>query len=304
MTPRISVVICTHNPAPERLLATLEALKAQTIPPGDWEAILVDNASTRFPAAELLALHAPADCRVARESELGLTAARKRGLREARAPLIVFVDDDNVLEPDYLEASIALMDSDPRIGAAGGRSFPSFEKHPEPWHQEFFSQLALRDPGEKELITEPGVHTYPIFAPIGAGLVLRATAAAAWLEKSAASSPPDRRGTSLSSAGDNDLVFTILEANWSVAYSPRLRLTHLIPSSRLEANYLARLNRGIQESWMRVLRVHGVCPWPPLSRTSAALRKARAWFKHRAWRKGAPRVRWQGACGHFDGRVQ
>jgi glycosyltransferase involved in cell wall biosynthesis len=237
------------------------------------------------------------------ERELGLTPARKRGLREARAPIVLFVDDDNVLEPDYLEASLELMSSDPRIGAAGGRSFPTFESQPEPWHTEFFSQLALRDPGDKPLVSQPGIHTYPIFAPIGAGLLLRATASAAWLEKSGANAPPDRPGASLSSAGDNDLVFTILEADWSVAYSPRLRLTHLIPASRLEAGYLARLNRGIQESWIRVLRLHNVCPWPQLTRTGAVIRKFRAWFKHRAWRKGAPRVRWQGACGHFDGRV-
>lgn len=300
---KLSVVICTHNPAADRLFATLEALKAQTLRADGFETLLVDNASTRFPSRELIELHAPARMRVIREPELGLTPARKRGLREARAPIVIFVDDDNVLDPDYLEAAAVLMESDPRIGAAGGRSYPWFETQPEPWHTEFFPQLALRDPGDTPLVSEPGAKDYPAFAPIGAGLVVRATAAAAWLEKSGTGTPPDRRGTSLSSAGDNDLVFTILEANWSVAYSPRLRLTHLIPASRLDAGYLARLNRGIQESWIRVLQLHNACPWPPLSRAGAALRKFRAWFAHRAWRSGAPRVRWQGACGHFDGRV-
>ncbi|HUG10847.1 MAG TPA: glycosyltransferase [Opitutaceae bacterium] len=300
---RISVVICTHNPAADRLLATLEALKMQTVPADTWETVIIDNASDHFPAQDMVAFHAPSNTRIVRESELGLTAARKRGLREARAPIVIFVDDDNVLDSDYLDASLELMESDPRIGAAGGRSFPFFEKQPESWHSEFFSLLALRDPGDKLLVTEPGARTYPVFAPIGAGLVLRATAAAAWLEKAVENAPPDRRGSSLSSAGDNDLVFTILEANWSVAYSPRLRLTHMIPASRLDAGYLARLNRGIQESWVRVLRLHNACPWPPLTRTGAAMRKVRAWLKHRAWRKGSSRVRWQGACGHFDGRV-
>lgn len=300
---RVSVVICTHNPAPGRLLATLEGLKAQTIPAGDTETLIIDNASTRFPTREQIKLHAPSNSRIVREPVLGLTPARKRGLREARAPIVVFVDDDNVLDPDYLEESLALMASDPRIGAAGGRSFPSFESQPESWHTEFFSQLALRDPGDEPLVSEPGVHTYPIFAPIGAGLVVRATAAAAWLERSDTDALPDRRGTSLSSAGDNDLVFTILESDWSVAYSPLLRLTHIIPASRLDAEYLARLNRGIQESWIRVLRIHNVCPWPTVTRAGAMIRKIRAWFRHRAWKRGAPRVRWHGACGHFDGRV-
>lgn len=300
----ISVVICTHNPHRERLLATLEGLKAQTLPPDQWELVIVDNASTCFLAVDELFQHAPANLRITREPRLGLTAARKHGLRSAIAPLVLFVDDDNVLSPDYVETGVLVMDSDPRIGAAGGRSFPSFEKHPEPWHQEFFANLALRDPGENDLVTEPGIHTYPAFAPIGAGLFIRATAAASWLGESDARAPSDRRGDSLSSAGDNDLVFTILKGNWSLAYSPRLRLTHLIPASRLEEGYLARLNRGIQESWIRVLRRHDACPWSALSPTGASLRKARAWWTHRAWRRGAAFVRWQGACGHFDGRVE
>ena len=38
-----------------------------------------------------------------REDELGLTPARLRGVAEAVAELLVFVDDDNILDPDYLE---------------------------------------------------------------------------------------------------------------------------------------------------------------------------------------------------------
>ena len=39
---------------------------------------------------------------------LGLTPARLRGIRESRGELLVFVDDDNVLERDYLEVALAL----------------------------------------------------------------------------------------------------------------------------------------------------------------------------------------------------
>ncbi len=114
----------------------------------------------------------------------------------------------------------------------------------------------------------------------------------------------DRRGVTLTSGGDNDIVLCGLQAGWHTGYFPRLRLTHLIPSGRLEAAYLARLNRGIQQSWMQVLSLHQANPWPPLSRTGALLRKMKAWFTSRAWSSPAARVRWQGACGHFDGRHQ
>jgi hypothetical protein len=88
-----------------------------------------------------------------------------------------------------------------------------------------------------------------------------------------------------------------------VAYSPRLSLTHLIPAGRLDPDYLARLNRGINRSWMHVLTLHAVNPWPPLTRNGAALRKIKAWFRCHPWTSAPARIRYAGVCGHFDGRV-
>ena len=72
----------------------------------------------------------------------------------------------------------------------------------------------------------------------------------AWLDARTGGSGvlTDRRGNELTSGGDNDIVFCVMQAGWEVAYVPQLSLTHLIPAGRLEAGYLARLNRGIQKS--------------------------------------------------------
>lgn len=113
----------------------------------------------------------------------------------------------------------------------------------------------------------------------------------------------DRRGDSLASAGDNDLVFTILRDGWKVGYFPQLKVTHLIPSSRLTVDYLARANRGVQRSWVEVLGKHGACPWPTIGRGTLALRKLRSWFANRAWGR-VGNIRWNGCCGNFEGRIQ
>jgi hypothetical protein len=136
-------------------------------------------------------------------------------------------------------------------------------------------------------------------------MALRRPAWNAWLEslRDPAAVPSDRRGGELTSSGDNDIVLCALQAGWRAGYFPELSLTHLIPAGRLDAGYLARLNRGIQQSWMQVLTRHAANPWPALTPAGAALRKAKAWFTNRAWSSPAARVRWQGACGHFDGRV-
>jgi hypothetical protein len=146
---------------------------------------------------------------------------------------------------------------------------------------------------------------YPLFAPLGAGMALRRAAWTAWIELclTRQTSPNDRHGSELTSSGDNDIILALMRTGWEVGYFPELSLTHLIPPTRLEADYLARLNRGIQKSWQQVLAMHDASPWPPLSRLGAALRKIKAWFSCKPWLSPAARVRWQGTCGHFDGRT-
>lgn len=307
MTKLLTVIIPTHNPDPGRLRETLLALRAQTLPAERWNTRLVDNASTQWPDASFFASNSPADFAIVSEPMLGLSSARRAGLRAANGEFAVFVDDDNVLAPGYLERAVECFARLPQLGAAGGKSLPRFEVAPEVWHQEFFPLLALRDLGETEIISH-GLRSpsgtrneYPSFAPIGAGMVLRRAAWETWLATESGLS--DRRGAELSSSGDNDIVLTIMRHGWEVGYFPELSLEHLIPASRLESAYLTRLNRGIQQSWMRVLTRHDANPWPPLSRRSAGLRKLKAWFTHRAWTGPAARIRWCGACGHFDGRV-
>lgn len=306
--PVLSVLIPTLNPHPERLRRTLAALAAQTLPADLWETLVVDNASS--PPLRLADLPPvrPASTRLISAPEPGLTAARRRGLAAAAGDLAVLVDDDNVLDPGYLATAAEFMRANPRVGAAGGRCVPEFEVPPAPWQEEFLPLLALRDPGDEAVVAPPfgpgdAPRSYPAAAaPVGAGMVLRLAAARPWLD-AADPALPDRRGAELTSGGDNDIVLTLLGSGWDVAYVPALRLTHLIPAGRLAPAYLARLNRGIQKSWMQVLRRHRANPWPPVPAWTVPLRQAKAWATYRAWSSPAARIRWQGACGHFEGRA-
>ncbi|MDD2765432.1 MAG: glycosyltransferase [Opitutaceae bacterium] len=309
----LSVVIPTHNPDAGRLRRTLQGLRRQTLSTDRWETILIDNASALPVDRAGLADSLPPNLRIIPEPRLGLTAARKRGFTEARGEILVLVDDDNALAADYLEQVLALFAAHARVGALGGKSLPEFS-HPVPaWTEEFHGLLALRDLGDQPLLSDglrqagAAHNRYPLFAPIGAGMGLRRAAAEAWLRALAVDPrrpPLDRRGEELVSGGDNDIILTLMDAGWEVAYFPQLSLTHLIPDERLSAAYLARLNRAMQKSWMQVLTLHAANPWPALSPAGATVRKLKAWFTYRAWSRPAGSIRWQGACGHFDGRVR
>src|SRR5215216_3255811 len=102
-SPELSVIICTHNPRREYLERALAGLAAQTLPRDQWELVLVDNASNP-PLEPWFDVSREPKPRLIQETQLGLTHARLRGVRESSGEIIVFVDDDNVLAPDYLEA--------------------------------------------------------------------------------------------------------------------------------------------------------------------------------------------------------
>jgi len=309
----VTVVVPSHNPHLGRLRRSLRGLRDQTLAPGLWEALLVDNASSSFPSQEDYGDDAPGNVRVLREPRLGLTSARLAGIRASKGAVIVFVDDDNILAPGYIAEAVRLFERDARLGAAGGKSIPAFESPPLAWQGEFIPLLAVRDPGDAELVAAvfrpAGAprNQYPAFAPLGAGMALRREPALAWaeaVERDSGRRRLDRSGTDLASGGDNDVVMTVLENGWSVGYFPSLSLDHVIPAARLDPRYLARLNRAMQRSWVQVLAFHGASPWEPIPRWTVAPRKLKAWFAYRAWAGPASRIRWQGACGHFEGRAE
>jgi len=128
----ISVIICAHDPGPRYLRRVLEALRAQTLPMEDWELLLVDT-RPRSPLAAVWDLSWHPRARHVQEGELGIAAARRAGLRSAAADLIVFVDDDNVLAPDYLETGLAHQARQAGARRLGlGRHRPEFEMQPLP----------------------------------------------------------------------------------------------------------------------------------------------------------------------------
>ena len=307
MTPSLTVVLPAHNPDPGRLRRVLRGLRSQTLPADEWELLVVDNASHPALTAAAWAPDAPPHLRLIAEPRPGLTPARVAGIAAARGDVLVFVDDDNVLDPGYLAAARAAFAADAALAAAGGPVVPEYEELPPAWAREFEPLLALRDLGEIPRRARGGPDApWPEFAPVGAGMCVRRGAAQAYaraLDADPRRAALDRRAGQLTSGGDNDLVFTALRAGGDVAYLPALRLTHLIPAARFDPDYLARLNRAIQRSWVRVLALHGERPWPAIPRWTMPPRLARAWLRSAPWRGPAERVRYHGLAGRLEGQA-
>ncbi len=254
--PQLSVIVCTHNPRTDYLDRCIDALKAQTLPRAQWELVIIDNACDAPLAPRLdLAWHERA--RIVREDTLGLTPARLRGIQEARAPLLAFVDDDNVLDTDYLAVALRVAGEKPFLGSWSGACTPDFDAPPPPWLRRYWGHLALREVDQDLWSNQPRQSDT---LPCGAGLCVRADVAQRYLMLNQTGQRRfqlDRTGKSLISGGDQDLAACACDLGYGVGVIAALRLTHLIPAGRLTLDYQARLAEGIYFSAVILAALRG-----------------------------------------------
>jgi cellulose synthase/poly-beta-1,6-N-acetylglucosamine synthase-like glycosyltransferase len=95
----------------------IRSVQAQTVT--DWEVIVVDDGSSDG-TADAVRPFTEGDERirlVSKENE-GLSAARNTGIELARAPLVSFLDSDDMWLPDYLEAMGSALEAAPSAGWA------------------------------------------------------------------------------------------------------------------------------------------------------------------------------------------
>lgn len=98
-TPPISVVICTRNRT-ELLSQALESVLASDYP--RFEVVLVDNAGAVDETRALALTHPDPRVRFVSEPRPGVSRGRNRGLRAAAYDHVAFVDDDVIVDPDWL----------------------------------------------------------------------------------------------------------------------------------------------------------------------------------------------------------
>lgn len=124
-----SIVVPCYNS--ERTVGeTLASALSQTR--GDLEVIAVNDGSTDG-SASVLADFAARDrrVRIVTQANGGLSAARNSGMRAARGHVLVFLDADDRLMPDFLDCHAANLATDPRIGLSYGRArFMDWEGRP------------------------------------------------------------------------------------------------------------------------------------------------------------------------------
>ena len=273
----ISAVICTANPRRDYFQRVVESVLSQDLDSQQWELLIVDNASAS-PVAELPVV-SQHRLRVVREERVGLTAAKERAAREANGEVVVFVDDDNVLASDYL-STVAELFEDARLGVLGAHIEPEYETEPPGWFLDprmEASVVVRRLPNQRLYVSS--IPETGFYLPAGAGSCVRLSVLTGYFDSLTEETRIEGRlGSKLSGGEDCDIALHAIDQGYLVGTCGKLRLTHLIPSRRLEPAYLTRLAVGsldgaerVNDKWKQRFG-HDVVPAFRSSATTEALK--------------------------------
>lgn len=239
MSHSLTVVLPTYNPRPDFLELVLAGLRRQTLPTNQWDFLLVDNNSN--PALEGhvdLGWHPNAEVLVEREQ--GKMRALVSTFRRNSSELILIVDDDSVLAPDYLQKAIQISARFPLLGTWSSRVELSFESGSvEP-------PARLRHLLAERLVEVPSWsndQNHTPSTPWGMGMCVRRVVANAYAE--IANANPKRLqldpvGDQPGYGGDTDIAYAGCAMGLGMGVFPELTVTHLIPARRCSQDYLLR----------------------------------------------------------------
>ncbi|MEM9217949.1 MAG: glycosyltransferase family 2 protein [Cyanobacteria bacterium P01_F01_bin.150] len=246
--PQISAIICTHN-RDSYLGAAIDSLLAQEFS-GDYEVIVVDNASTDSTRA-VVEQRLPHPClHYVYESNVGLSVSRNTGAKIAKAPILAYLDDDAEAALNWLQSLYQVYQSHERVAIAGGKVtllWPPGVVRPNWISDNLAGTLGLYHLGDcLQFIENPG-HT-----PRGLNYSLRRS----FLEQIGGFDLNlGRVGTRLLSNEELHMTERALEAHWQVAYVPDALVAHNVAPERINPAWF--LNRswwqGISEYYREQL---------------------------------------------------
>lgn len=241
---RLSLIIPTHNRS-ERLIAALESVIRQDLPAADWECVVVSNNSTDDTVArfgDFAARYPGLNLRLVTEDGPGVSYARNRGIAETSAPLLVFIDDDERINPGFLRAYADFFDAHPDAVVAGGRIIAEYVTGRPTWLSKY-TEMPIANPMD----FGDAVRPFPAGrVPGGGNMAFRRSAA---LRYGGFDPSLGRVGRMLIGGEENDFFERLMRGGETCWYVPGAVMWHIIPPEKLTESYFRRLcyNVGVSQ---------------------------------------------------------
>ncbi|SEK35842.1 glycosyltransferase [Parapedobacter koreensis] len=243
-----TIVICSYNPDDRLLQRCLNAVSRLAHHGFGSEVLLVDNNSNPPLANRLFVqdfLNTKPDSKIIVAEQQGLVYARIVGISQAKGEYLVFFDDDNEPQSDYLIEIHALNQRYPAVAAWGPGTVPV----------DFVDGIDSRIKEVAYGALQGKRENYTAFAclrqwqacyPFGTGLCIKANVLAKFMEwfNAGKLTATGRNGVSLASGEDLQMVMTCIALGYAAGHSPRLQVVHVIPGKRADMTYIKRLSYG------------------------------------------------------------
>ncbi len=236
----LTAIICTYNRA-KYIGPLLESIAANDLAKSAYEIVLVDNNSTdntREICEAFAKAHKDVQFRYVLEPEQGLSAARNKGIKEAKGDVIVYIDDDALVDTDYLRTYAEWFEAHPETMACGGPIEPLYETKEPSWMTPYTKALltAWMNYGDK-------VREYPQGRYPGGGNA--AYRKEVFDKVGLFNTALGRKGGNLMGSEEKDIFDKMHSLGMQVLYLPTPILHHIIPQAKLEPDYFNRLTTQI-----------------------------------------------------------
>ena len=239
----ITLIICTYN-REKYIRPLLDSIAKNDYPNTEYEIVLVDNNctdNTREVCEQFVAANPEVILRYVVESEQGLSAARNKGIKESKGDIIIYVDDDALVDSDYIRIYAEHFAANPDTMAAGGPIEPLYETEEPSWMSPYTKALltAWMNYGDK-------VREYPNGRFPGGGNA--AYRKEVFDRVGFFNTELGRKGNLLLASEEKDIFDKMKDLGMKVLYLPTPVLHHSIPQAKLEEDYFNRLTLQIGRS--------------------------------------------------------
>jgi len=237
--PAITAVVCTHNRY-DVLSDALGSLETQSLAPEAIEILVVDNSTDLESRSSYWPTHKlPGNARLIVNEKPGLSRARNTALREARAPIIAYMDDDAIAMPGWCASIMDTFGSLADAGIVGGPVEPMWPGQAPAWlHKWQRGFLTIVDHGEHRRALKDGEWL------AGTNIAFRKSAleAAGGFDEALG-----RIGMSLLSNEELVVAARIKEGGLNAYYDPAAKVLHRVHGDRATQQWLRR-----RVSWQAV----------------------------------------------------
>jgi len=231
----VTVAICTWNRA-QLLDRTLQQMCSLRVPDGlRWELLVVENNCTDDTPAVIERYSGRLPVRRLVEPLQGVSNARNCALRAAQGELLVYTDDDILVDEDWIAAHVSAARRWPNAGYFGGVIDPSYEGEPPAWFRAneqilgpYIGEALNLGPTERAMTNGEW--------PWGGNMVFRRSA----VGSNSFQSNLGRRGNERTAGGERAFCRTLADAGFQGVWVPSAKVRHLVGAERLTLAFVRR----------------------------------------------------------------